>query len=73
VFTNLLDAIVHPGDEFIFGSPETVAERIIDQCRRTGAGNVACYHPAVFDEAQLEHHYKLWRQVVPLLHAAEIA
>ena len=26
-------------DEFIAGTPETVAERIIDQCRRVGAGH----------------------------------
>ncbi|MES5482411.1 LLM class flavin-dependent oxidoreductase [Bradyrhizobium sp. INPA03-11B] len=59
--------MVDMNDEFIFGSPTTVAERLIDQCRRTGAGNLCAYHPASFDYSELAHHYRLWEQVMPIV------
>lgn len=59
-------------DEYIVGSPETVAEQIIEQCRATGAGNVATYHSAAFTEDEVWHHTKLLAQVVPILHSADV-
>jgi len=59
-------------DEFIYGSPETVAESIIGQCRQTGAGNMLAYHSECLEEDELAHHYKLWERVLPILEAANI-
>jgi alkanesulfonate monooxygenase SsuD/methylene tetrahydromethanopterin reductase-like flavin-dependent oxidoreductase (luciferase family) len=64
--------LVHFEDEHIHGSAQTVADRIIDQCRRTGAGNLAAYHPASYDYDQLARHYKLWSQVMPLMASARV-
>lgn len=58
--------------EFIYGSPQTAAERIIEQCRETGAGNVITYNLQGMTEAQVVHHEKLWRQVLPILQSADV-
>ncbi len=59
-------------DEFITGSPENVAEQIIDQCRRTGAGHIMGYHASTFDYEQIEHNYRLWEKVIPILKTANV-
>jgi len=59
-------------DEQIFGSPKTVADKIIDQCRRIGAGNLMAYHVPTLSEAQLAHHYDLWEKVIPILAKADV-
>jgi alkanesulfonate monooxygenase SsuD/methylene tetrahydromethanopterin reductase-like flavin-dependent oxidoreductase (luciferase family) len=59
-------------EEYITGSPETVAEQIIDQCRRLGAGNIMAYCPPTLDEQQIIEHYQRWRQVLPILAKAEV-
>lgn len=59
-------------DEYIFGAPQTVADNIIDQCRRLGAGNILAYHCPTMDEAQLARHYDLWKKVVPILKKADL-
>jgi len=64
--------VVSMEDEFIYGSPQTVADRIIDQCRRTGAGNIIAYHPSGYSYEQLARHYQRWEQVLPIVASAEI-
>jgi alkanesulfonate monooxygenase SsuD/methylene tetrahydromethanopterin reductase-like flavin-dependent oxidoreductase (luciferase family) len=59
-------------EEYITGSPETVAEQIIDQCKRLGAANIMAYCPPTLDEQQIIDHYAHWRKVVPILAKAEI-
>ncbi len=63
---------VDMNDEFIYGSPDTVAEKIIAQCRQTGAGNMLAYHSECLEEDELAHHYKLWERVLPILNDADI-
>ena len=59
-------------DEFITGSPGTVAEQIIDQCRRMGAGNIMAYHCPTLDEQQILRNYELWEEVIPILQKADV-
>lgn len=59
-------------DEYICGSPNTVADKIIDQCRRIGAGNILAYHAPTMDEAQIARNYALWEQVIPILNKADV-
>jgi len=59
-------------DEAISGSPTTVADKIIDQCRRVGAGNLMAYHIPTMTEAQQGHHYDLWEKVIPILAKADV-
>lgn len=60
-------------DEFIAGTPETVAERIIDQCRRVGAGHfLAVLHwGAGIDEVSAAHEL-FGQKVLPALWKAEL-
>jgi alkanesulfonate monooxygenase SsuD/methylene tetrahydromethanopterin reductase-like flavin-dependent oxidoreductase (luciferase family) len=61
-------------DEFIAGTPELVAERIIDQCRQIGAGHfLAVLHwGAGLDEVAAAHEL-FGRDVIPALRKAEVA
>lgn len=59
-------------DEYIVGSPTTVADKIIDQCRRLGAGNLVAVHLMALTKAEFDRHYSLWEKVIPLLNAAEV-
>jgi alkanesulfonate monooxygenase SsuD/methylene tetrahydromethanopterin reductase-like flavin-dependent oxidoreductase (luciferase family) len=61
-------------DEFIAGTPERVAEKIVDQCRRTGAGHfLAVLHwGAGLDEVAAAHEL-FGRDVIPALRKAEVA
>ena len=60
-------------DEFIAGTPEHVAETIIDQCRRTGAGHfLAVLHwGAGLDEVTAAHEL-FGREVIPALRKADV-
>ena len=60
-------------DEFIAGTPETVAERIIDQCRRVGAGHfLAVLHwGAGIDEVSAAHEL-FGSKIIPALRKAQI-
>ena len=59
--------------EFIFGSPTTVADKIIDQCRRMGAGHILSTHLASLTEPEIKAEYKLWEQVIPILNKADLS
>ncbi|MEU0466060.1 hypothetical protein ABZ215_18800 [Amycolatopsis sp. NPDC006131] len=65
--------VMHP-DDFAIGSPSTVAEKLIEQCRAGGYGAVIAFT----DFAQFTHedlvrsHELLGREVAPLLRAAEV-
>lgn len=59
-------------DEYIFGSPQTAAEQIIEQCRATGAGNIAAYHSNALSQIELTHQTKLWAQLIPILQSADV-
>lgn len=65
-------ALVVSEDEYIFGDPQGVAEQIIDQCRRMGAGNIMAYHAPTMDESQIARNYDLWEKVIPILQRADI-
>lgn len=60
-------------DEFISGTPEQVAETIIEQCRYTGAGHfLAVMHwGAEFDEVRAGHEL-FGEKVIPLLKTADL-
>jgi alkanesulfonate monooxygenase SsuD/methylene tetrahydromethanopterin reductase-like flavin-dependent oxidoreductase (luciferase family) len=58
-------------EEFIAGTPRSVAEQIIEQCSQAGAGNFA----ALFDRSKSPHELKGWYRdfgagTIPLLHGA---
>jgi alkanesulfonate monooxygenase SsuD/methylene tetrahydromethanopterin reductase-like flavin-dependent oxidoreductase (luciferase family) len=60
-------------DEFITGTPRTVGEQIVEQCREAGAGNFA----AIFDRSVGPERLKDWYRdfgasTVPLLHNATV-
>ncbi|MCW8378715.1 LLM class flavin-dependent oxidoreductase [Streptomyces justiciae] len=61
-------------DEVIIGSPETAAEKIIDQCRRLGAGHIVGGADMAFPltEAELDTQYDLWEQMIPILRKANV-
>ncbi|MGH6981511.1 MAG: hypothetical protein ACREFC_09925, partial [Stellaceae bacterium] len=69
-FAPFTAGFVDMNDEFIYGSPRTVADKIIAQCRRTGAGNLLACHSECLEEDELAHHYKLWEQLLPMLECA---
>jgi alkanesulfonate monooxygenase SsuD/methylene tetrahydromethanopterin reductase-like flavin-dependent oxidoreductase (luciferase family) len=60
-------------DEFVVGTPRRVAEEIIGQCRRTGAGNFA----ALFDRTRRPDELMSWyrdfgAEAIPLLRGARV-
>ncbi|MCC7461780.1 MAG: LLM class flavin-dependent oxidoreductase [Gammaproteobacteria bacterium] len=58
-------------DEEISGTPQQVAEQIIEQCRSTGAGHFLAYLFGGYTRAQVTRCYQLWRQVIPALRRAQ--
>jgi alkanesulfonate monooxygenase SsuD/methylene tetrahydromethanopterin reductase-like flavin-dependent oxidoreductase (luciferase family) len=55
-------------DEYIFGSPETVAETIISQCRGMGGNNMIAFHPHALDrEGVIDLYAKMWPKVHEVL------
>ena len=71
-FAPFTAGFVDMNDEFIYGSPATVADKIIAQCRQTGAGNMLAYHSECLEDDELTHHYKLWERVLPILENANV-
>ncbi len=60
-------------DEFIVGSPEQVAEQIIDQCRRGGFGNFQVVFSGHGSREQLARSWELFGSgVIPLLNQADV-
>ncbi len=57
-------------DETITGSPASVAEQIIEQCRATGAGHMLGYPFISANRDDVGRSYELWRQVIPALRKA---
>lgn len=69
-----LAAMISLEDEFIRGSAKTVADRIIDQCRRTGAGHILAHHsPALSRTEVIDMYGRLWPQVLQILTKANVA
>jgi len=61
-------------DEFIIGSPEQVAEQIIDQCQRSSVGNFQVVFSGHGNLDQLERSWALYGEgVIPLLNKADVA
>jgi len=58
--------------EFIFGSPSTVTEKIVESCRYIGAGNILQYHAQSLTEAELDTHYRLFASIIPKLASARL-
>ena len=60
-------------EEFIYGTPQQVAEAIIGQCRRTGAGHffAVLNWGAAVDEVSRGHEL-FGREVIPLLRKAQV-
>ncbi|MEQ6332681.1 LLM class flavin-dependent oxidoreductase [Sphingobium sp. MK2] len=55
-------------DEYIFGSPTTVAEIIINQCRGMGGNNMIAFHPHSLDRDGVRKLYeKMWPKVHDIL------
>jgi hypothetical protein len=71
-FAPFTAGFVDMNDEFVYGSPDKVAEIIIAQCRKMGAGNMLAYHSECLEDDGLAHHYKLWERVLPILEAANV-
>jgi alkanesulfonate monooxygenase SsuD/methylene tetrahydromethanopterin reductase-like flavin-dependent oxidoreductase (luciferase family) len=70
---NILRMMMHP-DDFAIGSPETVAEKLIEQCRAGGYGVVMAFPDfALFPHDDLIHSHELiGSRVAPILRAAEV-
>ena len=60
-------------EEFIVGSPRSVTEQIIEQCRKTGAGNIAAMSFPTVEAEELAHSFELWTEVIPILNRTDIA
>jgi alkanesulfonate monooxygenase SsuD/methylene tetrahydromethanopterin reductase-like flavin-dependent oxidoreductase (luciferase family) len=65
-------AMVTNPEDFIIGSPETVAERLVEQCRAGGFGAAFAWHDfASFRWADMAHSLELFgTRVAPVLHSA---
>lgn len=59
-------------EEQISGTPQQVAEQIVEQCRGTGAGHFLAYLFGGYTRAQVARSYELWRQVIPILRRAHV-
>jgi alkanesulfonate monooxygenase SsuD/methylene tetrahydromethanopterin reductase-like flavin-dependent oxidoreductase (luciferase family) len=62
-------------DDYVIGSPKTVADKLIDQCQTAGFGNLFSWFDfASFRWADLERSHELFgTRVAPLLRSAEVA
>ena len=58
--------------EYLYGSPTTVTEKIVEQLRYIGAGNLMQYHAQSMTEDELDTHYKLFSSIIPELAAADV-
>jgi alkanesulfonate monooxygenase SsuD/methylene tetrahydromethanopterin reductase-like flavin-dependent oxidoreductase (luciferase family) len=70
---NVAAMLSHP-DDFIVGSPATVAEQIVEQCREGGFGTFAAWSDyAAFTRADLFRNYELLgTQVAPVVRSAAL-
>ncbi len=70
---NILRMMMHP-DDFAIGSPQTVAEKLIEQCRAGGYGVVMAFADfALFPHEDLvRSHELIGTRVAPILRAAEV-
>jgi alkanesulfonate monooxygenase SsuD/methylene tetrahydromethanopterin reductase-like flavin-dependent oxidoreductase (luciferase family) len=70
---NVAAMLSHP-DDFIVGSPATVAEQIVEQCREGGFGTFAAWSDyAAFSRADLFRSYELLgTQVAPVVRSAAL-
>jgi alkanesulfonate monooxygenase SsuD/methylene tetrahydromethanopterin reductase-like flavin-dependent oxidoreductase (luciferase family) len=59
-------------DEWIVGSPETVADKIIEQCRAAGASHFMAYAMGSMEMHEMEHSADLWQRVLPILKKAQV-
>lgn len=59
-------------DEFIIGSPSTVAEKIIDQCERMGGAHILGLHLMALTREERAENYRLWSEVIPILNKKEV-
>lgn len=59
-------------EECIGGTPPQVAEQIIEQCRRCGAGHFMTYAPGLITREQAGRSLQLWAEVIPLLRRAAL-
>lgn len=67
------DNLVSFEDEYVHGSPETVAEKIIYQCRGIGADHFIAYHSPALDLPSVETLYAShWPKVIKILAKANI-
>jgi alkanesulfonate monooxygenase SsuD/methylene tetrahydromethanopterin reductase-like flavin-dependent oxidoreductase (luciferase family) len=60
-------------EEFLHGTPAQLADKIIDQCRRTGAGHfLAVLHWGALSDEVAQGHELFGREVIPLLRKAGV-
>jgi alkanesulfonate monooxygenase SsuD/methylene tetrahydromethanopterin reductase-like flavin-dependent oxidoreductase (luciferase family) len=57
-------------EECIAGSPRSVAQEIIEQCRRSGAGHFLAYTPNTLSRDEATHSFALWPEVIRSLRSA---
>jgi alkanesulfonate monooxygenase SsuD/methylene tetrahydromethanopterin reductase-like flavin-dependent oxidoreductase (luciferase family) len=69
----IFDLLLEP-DDYAIGSPETVAERLIEQCRAGGFGQLVCFADfGEFKEKDLfRSHELIGTKVAPILRSAEV-
>ena len=63
----------HP-DDYAVGSPETVAEKLIEQCRTAGLGNIMAFPDFLTfsHEHQIRSHELIGTRVAPMLRSANV-
>ena len=64
---------IDAASEYLYGSPSTVADKIVEQLRFIGAGNILQYHAQSMTEDELDLHYKLFSTIVPVLASANVS
>ena len=64
---------IDAASEYLYGSPSTVADKIVEQLRFIGAGNILQYHAQSMTEDELDLHYKLFSTIVPVLASADVS
>jgi len=70
---SFLYQVLSDGRDLIAGSPQSVAEQIVDQCRTVGAGHILKHLPGSFSRAVKWRSCELFaREVIPILHRADV-
>ena len=69
---SLMQILYSEKDEQIVGSPASVAEQIIDQCRRIGAGHFVPHTFFTLTPQEATRNYELWQDVNAILAKADI-